>query len=59
MFYVIPMVIFYIMVFIGQFEGYEAFMLYSLPIMVLIPFGMIAQIDVNNRRDQVRDIFSK
>lgn len=59
MFYVIPMVIFYIMVFIGQFEGYEAFMLYSLPIMVLIPFGMIAQIDVNKRKKYAKDVFNK
>ena len=60
MFYVVvPMVIFYVMIFIGQFKGYEAFMLYSLPVMILIPFGMIAQIDVNNRRNQVKDIFNK
>jgi hypothetical protein len=60
MFYVIvPMVIFYMMVCIGQFEGYELFLLYSLPVMVTIPFGMIMQHDVNRRKDHVKDIFGK
>lgn len=60
MFYVIiPMIVFFTMICIGQVKGYEMALLYSLPVMILIPFGMIMQIDVNNRKDHVRDIFGK